>query len=280
MNLALILCPASACRRLRPRRRPAGELLTFVLGRRPTSPAAATPTGCTCRPSISPIGRPACSWAWRTSPEEAAAVLDELIARKQMPVTIGVFVGAGAGRPQPGARQPRRRLRPLPAGGAAARRGEAPDQRRPAAPAVARRQRPGHRRHRQRGGGRLHRRLGAAGGLQPGLQRRRRLRRHARRRPLPGPGPQVRAAGRCACSCTPRPGRRQRLRFGDWWLANQALHRALRWAGYEVGDAWARRGPTGGARPRSPRRMRWLWRGWPAAGEGAARPEPGAGARS
>ena len=64
---------------------------------------------------------------------------------------------------------------------------------RPADPALARRQRPLHRRRQQRRDLRVHRRLGAARRLPPRLQRDRHLRRPARRQRLSDADPQVRA---------------------------------------------------------------------------------------
>jgi gluconolactonase len=51
---------------------------------------------------------------------------------------------------------------------------------------------------------------------------------------------------------------------GDWWMANQEMERALRFAGYEVNHAWG----EGGHNPRHateifPDAMRWLWKDWP-----------------
>jgi sugar lactone lactonase YvrE len=52
---------------------------------------------------------------------------------------------------------------------------------------------------------------------------------------------------------------------GDWWLANQEMESALKFAGYEVEHAWG----TGGHDPQHatevfPHAMRWLWKDWPA----------------
>jgi sugar lactone lactonase YvrE/enterochelin esterase-like enzyme len=52
---------------------------------------------------------------------------------------------------------------------------------------------------------------------------------------------------------------------GDWWMANQEMERALRFAGYEVNHTWG----TGGhsnqqATELFPEAMRWLWKDWPA----------------
>jgi sugar lactone lactonase YvrE/enterochelin esterase-like enzyme len=51
---------------------------------------------------------------------------------------------------------------------------------------------------------------------------------------------------------------------GDWWMANQAMERSLVFAGYEVQHIWgegAHNGKHGGAI--FPDAMRWLWKGWP-----------------
>lgn len=51
---------------------------------------------------------------------------------------------------------------------------------------------------------------------------------------------------------------------GDWWMANQTLARALEFAGYDVKHVWGDGGHTGkqGAQL-FPEAMRWLWRDWP-----------------
>ncbi len=51
---------------------------------------------------------------------------------------------------------------------------------------------------------------------------------------------------------------------GDWWMANQEMERAFRFAGYEVNHAWG----DGGHNARHateifPEAMRWLWKDWP-----------------
>lgn len=51
---------------------------------------------------------------------------------------------------------------------------------------------------------------------------------------------------------------------GDWWMANQTMERALQFADYEVNHAWG----DGGHTPKQadavfPDAMRWLWKGWP-----------------
>ena len=56
----------------------------------------------------------------------------------------------------------------------------------------------------------------------------------------------------------------QNLYLGDWWMANQEMERALKFAGYEVEHAWG----TGGHNSEHATKifadaMRWLWKGWP-----------------
>jgi sugar lactone lactonase YvrE/enterochelin esterase-like enzyme len=52
---------------------------------------------------------------------------------------------------------------------------------------------------------------------------------------------------------------------GDWWMANQEMERALRFAGYEVEHAWGDGGHnTQHATAIFPDAMRWLWKDWPA----------------
>ena len=48
---------------------------------------------------------------------------------------------------------------------------------------------------------------------------------------------------------------------GDWWMANQAMLRALQWSGYEVEHKWGR-GQHNGKHGSSifPEAMRWLWK--------------------
>ncbi len=51
---------------------------------------------------------------------------------------------------------------------------------------------------------------------------------------------------------------------GDWWMANQTMERALTWAGYEVQHVWgegAHNGKQGTAL--FPDAMKWLWKDWP-----------------
>jgi len=52
---------------------------------------------------------------------------------------------------------------------------------------------------------------------------------------------------------------------GDWWMANQAMERSLSFAGYEVTHVWgegAHNGRHGTAL--FPEAMKWLWKDWPA----------------
>jgi gluconolactonase len=52
---------------------------------------------------------------------------------------------------------------------------------------------------------------------------------------------------------------------GDWWMANQEMERALRFAGYEVNHVWGEGGHNGRhATEIFPDAMRWLWKDWPA----------------
>ena len=53
---------------------------------------------------------------------------------------------------------------------------------------------------------------------------------------------------------------------GDWWMANQTMERALTYAGYEVNHAWGEGGHNGRHQAAVfPDAIRWLWEGWPAA---------------
>ena len=60
---------------------------------------------------------------------------------------------------------------------------------------------------------------------------------------------------------------------GDWWMANQEMERALVFAGYEVNHDWGTGGHSGEhAGKIFPDAMRWLWKDWPApvkAGQGS-----------
>lgn len=51
---------------------------------------------------------------------------------------------------------------------------------------------------------------------------------------------------------------------GDWWMENQMLQRALVFAGYDVTNVWGDGGHTGKQGTAVfPDAMRWLWRDWP-----------------
>lgn len=52
---------------------------------------------------------------------------------------------------------------------------------------------------------------------------------------------------------------------GDWWMANQEMERALRFAGYDVEHSWSNGGHDGlHATQIFPDALRWLWRDYPA----------------
>jgi gluconolactonase len=60
---------------------------------------------------------------------------------------------------------------------------------------------------------------------------------------------------------------------GDWWMANQTMQRALTYAGYEVKHAWGEGAHNGKhATAIFPDALRWLWSGWPAAVKPGALP--------
>ena len=51
---------------------------------------------------------------------------------------------------------------------------------------------------------------------------------------------------------------------GDWWMANQTMERALTFAGYEVQHVWGDGGHNGKQSTMIfPDAMRWLWKDWP-----------------
>lgn len=53
------------------------------------------------------------------------------------------------------------------------------------------------------------------------------------------------------------------LYCGDWWMANQMMERSLTWAGYEVDHAWGEGGHNQKhASQVFPDVMRWLWKDW------------------
>jgi sugar lactone lactonase YvrE/enterochelin esterase-like enzyme len=52
---------------------------------------------------------------------------------------------------------------------------------------------------------------------------------------------------------------------GDWWMANQEMERALTFAGYEVQHVWGEGGHDGKQGTEVfPDAMKWLWKDWPA----------------
>lgn len=51
---------------------------------------------------------------------------------------------------------------------------------------------------------------------------------------------------------------------GDWWMANQTMERALTFSGYEVNHVWGEGAHNGQhATAIFPDAMRWLWKDWP-----------------
>jgi gluconolactonase len=64
------------------------------------------------------------------------------------------------------------------------------------------------------------------------------------------------------------------LYCGDWWMANQMMERSLTWAGYDVNHAWGEGGHNQKhASQIFPEVLRWLWKGWPEAKEVKANPQ-------
>jgi gluconolactonase len=56
----------------------------------------------------------------------------------------------------------------------------------------------------------------------------------------------------------------QNIFAGDWWMANQEMERAFRFAGYEVNHSWSEGGHNDRhAREIFPEAMRWVWKDWP-----------------
>ena len=54
------------------------------------------------------------------------------------------------------------------------------------------------------------------------------------------------------------------LYCGDWWMANQMMERSLRWNGYDVDHAWGKGGHNAKhAAQIFPQVLRWLWKGYP-----------------
>jgi enterochelin esterase-like enzyme len=63
------------------------------------------------------------------------------------------------------------------------------------------------------------------------------------------------------------------LYCGDWWMANQMMERSLSWAGYDVNHAWGEGGHNQKhASQVFPEAMRWLWRDWQTSREIKANP--------
>lgn len=61
----------------------------------------------------------------------------------------------------------------------------------------------------------------------------------------------------------------QNIYGGDWWMANQEMERSLVFAGYEVNHVWGEDGHNGKqATELFPEAMKWLWKDWPAAPKG------------
>jgi len=53
---------------------------------------------------------------------------------------------------------------------------------------------------------------------------------------------------------------------GDWWMANQEMQRSLKFAGYEVDHRWGDGGHNGKhATELFPEAVKWLWKDWPSA---------------
>jgi gluconolactonase len=58
---------------------------------------------------------------------------------------------------------------------------------------------------------------------------------------------------------------------GDWWMANQAMERSLIFSGYDVRHVWGEGGHNGRhATSLFPDAIKWLWSGWPAPVQPAA----------
>lgn len=64
------------------------------------------------------------------------------------------------------------------------------------------------------------------------------------------------------------------LYCGDWWMANQMMERSLTWAGYDVNHAWGEGGHNAKhATQIFPDVLRWLWRDWQTTMEVKANPK-------
>lgn len=58
---------------------------------------------------------------------------------------------------------------------------------------------------------------------------------------------------------------------GDWWMANQTMERALTFAGYDVSHVWGEGAHSGKhGTMLFPEAMRWLWKDWPQVVKAAA----------
>ena len=219
--------------------------------------------------------KPACLYVNQDGIQyKAPEVFDELIHKKEMPVVIGVFVTPGRVKaptakrtrpvqPQLRVRRPGRRLRPVPARGAAARGREEDDGRRPADPAS------------HDGNDRCI--AGASSGaicaFTAAWERP-----DAFRRVFSAIGTYVGLRGGNVYPTLIRKYEPKPIRIflqdgssdlniygGDWWMANQEMERALDFAGYEVNHAWGTGGHNGEhATKIFPDAMRWLWKDWPA----------------
>lgn len=56
----------------------------------------------------------------------------------------------------------------------------------------------------------------------------------------------------------------QNIYAGDWWMANQTMQRALTYAGYQVKHAWGEGGHSNAqGTALFPDAIRWLWESWP-----------------
>ena len=51
--------------------------------------------------------------------------------------------------------------------------------------------------------------------------------------------------------------------FGDWWISNLNVERALHFAGYHVQHLWGKGGHCGQGGAVLPQALRWLWQDWP-----------------
>ena len=185
----------------------------------------------------------------------APAVFDQLIASKEMPVTIGVFVmhgrvkaaerpGARPLQPQLRIRRPGRQLRAVPARRVAAGRGEEDRHRRPADSPLARA---------ATTAASAARRSGAICAFTAAWERP-----DAFRRVFSAIGTYVGLRGGNVYPTLIRKYEPKPIRIflqdgsddlniygGDWWMANQEMERSLAFAGYEVNHDWGDGGHNG-----------------------------------